>query len=37
MGILIMLVALYLPQGLAGLMAKLQRKPPPEAEEGADV
>ena len=37
MGILIMLVALYLPQGLAGLMAKLQRKPPAEAEEGADV
>ena len=31
------LVALYLPQGLAGLMAKLQRKPPAEAEEGADV
>ena len=31
------LVALYLPQGLAGLMAKLQRKPPLEAEEGADV
>ncbi len=34
MGILIMLVALYLPQGLAGLMAKLGRKP--KAEEGAD-
>lgn len=37
MGILIMLVALYLPQGLAGLMAKLQRKPQADAEEGADV
>jgi branched-chain amino acid transport system permease protein len=33
MGILIMLVALYLPQGLAGLMSKFQRKP---VEEAAD-
>ena len=37
MGILIMLVALYLPQGLAGLMTKLQRKPQAEVDEGADV
>jgi len=31
MGILIMLVALYLPQGLAGLMRKFDRKPVTEA------
>ncbi|MDP2822476.1 MAG: hypothetical protein Q8O52_07330, partial [Sulfuritalea sp.] len=31
MGILIMLVALYLPQGLAGLMQKFGRKPVTEA------
>jgi branched-chain amino acid transport system permease protein len=31
MGILIMMVALYLPQGLAGLMQKLGRKPVTEA------
>ena len=36
MGILIMLVALYLPQGLAGLVDRLRRKPPVAAEEGAD-
>ena len=36
MGILIMLVALYLPQGLAGLVDMLRRKPPVAAEEGAD-
>jgi len=31
MGILIMLVALYLPQGLAGLAQKFRAKPAPEA------
>ena len=31
MGLLIMLVALYLPQGLAGLMQKFGKKPVPEA------
>ncbi|MCC7312725.1 MAG: branched-chain amino acid ABC transporter permease [Sulfuritalea sp.] len=36
MGILIMLVALYLPQGLAGLANRFRRKPEPEAGEGAD-
>jgi hypothetical protein len=31
MGILIMLVALYLPQGLAGLALKFRSKPAPES------